>query len=304
MTEQNAAPTSAARVLVPSGIGFGIVGVALVAVDRNASFGLALAVLGGVLILCGALSHRLKHVKLPGGGEADFYPPAVGDTALAVFSKPSVIPKPGINTALHSRSVEFSDAEIVGALNASVAERALESLLSRPETGPLEGCELRLYTYDDSADDGKGWLTAIVEPADGRSDSREWPPGMGATGAAWEREEFVVAVGEQCWNSTYGVPLERSRDYRHLKSVAACPVFNASWDVLGVVSAECATSEEQLTTDEAKDEMLSISLEVGRVLVDLLKWFDDGDDVEDDGDEGDEVEERDEGDQSDQGDDG
>jgi hypothetical protein len=282
------------------------VGIVLIVTDRNPGVGTTLVIVGIVAVVVGLCLDRVKDFRLPGGGGVTLYEQRDISLELSaselelkvadvqVEATPQIVDAPLLETgtAVHPPAIgvspaviaarieqelddESSDEELVGAFNHMVANVALAGILATATEGPLRECDLRLYLYDPDADDGRGWLNAIYEPEKVIPDSRGWPPGKGATGTAWATGEYVVATGEQCWNSTFGVPADRSDAYKHLKAVAACPIFNASWTMLGVVSAESTIDDHGLTTEEAETELLACALQAGRVLVELLKWFND-----------------------------
>jgi hypothetical protein len=161
------------------------------------------------------------------------------------------------------------DDELVGAARVLAADAAVTSLLSAH--GPLADCEWHLYLYDSDADR----LLPIFEPEDPDS-SEGWMIGQGATGMAYLRREFVLVQGAEASDSTYGLSPEQQARYADLYAVAAMPIQNNAGDVIAVVSAATRNASTELTTEAGFQDLVARALGIGRVLIDLLRWFDDG----------------------------
>ena len=162
--------------------------------------------------------------------------------------------------------------EIVVASRNALAGEALVRVLRPPEDSVLHGDDLRLYLYDADLDR----LSPVMLPDEKDEEVQEWAIGQGATGTAFEREEFVLAEGDAVWDRTHGLNEQQSERFRHLTAVASMPVFNASDEIIGVLTA--STSKPlggALVTEDGYIDLLSRSLAISRVLVDLLGWFPD-----------------------------
>jgi len=61
-----------------------------------------------------------------------------------------------------------------------------------------------------------------------------------------------------------------------LRVVASTPVINAAGNVVAVLSASSEDVRSGLATDEGKEAHLALAGAMGRVLIDLLRWADDG----------------------------
>ncbi len=146
-----------------------------------------------------------------------------------------------------------------------LAAVALEHLLS-PEEGPLAGATLHLYLYD--AEDDRLRALGVSGPPG----MEGWRPGTGATGVAWERGEYVLATGDAVSDATYGLTPDQQDRARDLAVVAAMPVFNASGDVIAVVTASSGDPASPVATDEGFDALVAIAQFVSRILVDVLRW--------------------------------
>lgn len=72
--------------------------------------------------------------------------------------------------------------------------------------------------------------------------------------------------------------MEQQEAFRDLTAVASLPVANAAGMVIGVLTASTTAPHgpASLSSKDAYYDMLSRALSLARVLVDLLKWFDDG----------------------------
>lgn len=160
-------------------------------------------------------------------------------------------------------------SDVLGALNYLAGNVALRAIVERAQAdGPLQGSDLRLYLYDEAV----GRLVPTVATVEAVT---QWPPGVGAAGVAYSSGEFVVARGDAVRDATYGVTEELAARYDHLASVAAMPVFNAGEDVIGVVTASTTDPTLDLSETEPYDALNLVALLASRVLVDLLRWFDD-----------------------------
>lgn len=106
--------------------------------------------------------------------------------------------------------------------------------------------------------------------------TEEWVIGRGATGTAYARGDVVIVEGAAVWDTTYGLTEEQSVKFRHFTAVVSVPVMNESGDVIGVITAS-ATDPNQggLLTEDGYYDLVSRSMLVARVLVDLLGWFPD-----------------------------
>lgn len=161
-----------------------------------------------------------------------------------------------------------ADSMVIGGLNLAAGEIALRAIFEQATRSlPLLGCNLRLYLFD--SDEG------VLVPAMSDGVDSRWPPGVGATGTAFETRRYVLAVGAEAWDDTFGLDPDQQDRYRSLEAVAAMPVFNAGGDVIAVVTAHTADPNTQLPNDDGEVAMVEVALLVSRVLVELLKWFDD-----------------------------
>lgn len=162
--------------------------------------------------------------------------------------------------------------EVVVASRNALAGEALVRVLRPPEDSVLHGDDVRLYLYDAEL----GRLRPVMLPDEKDEDVEEWAIGQGATGTAFEREEFVLAEGDAVWDRTHGLKEEQSERFRHLTAVASMPVFNASDEIIAVLTASTAKPRGgALVTEDGYIDLLSRALAVARVLIDLLGWFPD-----------------------------
>lgn len=160
--------------------------------------------------------------------------------------------------------------ELIGAGRLNAASAAIEGIVNTTYTLELSDCEWHLYLYDSDRD----WLLPVFEPADD-PESEGWQVGKGATGTAWARREFVVVAGAEASDGTYGLSAEQQERYRSLHAVAAIPVQSWSGAVIAVLSASTADHNTNLVRPEAFDELAVKAVQISRILIDLLKWFDD-----------------------------
>ena len=153
-----------------------------------------------------------------------------------------------------------------------IADRAIVRLLT-PTDGPLAGCRMHLYVYDDAA----RLLLPVFEPEERRGTTQGWRTGSGAVGHAFEQGEYVLAVGNATSDSTFQLNDEEQKRYEYLTAAVATPVFNAADECIAVLSASTGVADHPMTTKDGEAAMVALAAGMARILVDLLKWFDDGD---------------------------
>ncbi len=158
---------------------------------------------------------------------------------------------------------------ILGALRFLTAQTALDAILN-PRTGPLAGYVFHLYLLDAEQE----VLVSAFEPA-GAVRPEDWPVGTGATGHAWQLGQYILATDDAAWDQTYGLTLAQQERYRDRTAVAAMPVTNWGLEVIGVITASSREPDSALVTPDGFDQHLLIARQVGRILIDLLKWFPD-----------------------------
>jgi hypothetical protein len=224
---------------------------------KGREFASTALVTGSVLVLVGALHHKIVRAKLPGGAEVELKQEARHVTSrIAVQSEPLAPETIGPD--------EEDDAT-----RWVLATRLFDDLLIEP-TDALAGCAMQLYLYDEEWD----LLLPILTPGH-RGPSPGFAPGQGATGMAWDTGEYVVAEGRAVADDTFHLSPEQQERYRDLAVVAAMPVTNAAGRVIAVLSAASRDPKSGLLTDAGFEGHVFLAGAVARILVDLLKWFDD-----------------------------
>jgi len=147
-------------------------------------------------------------------------------------------------------------------------DRAIRALLT-PGDGPLAGCEMHLYMYDDVA----RLLLPVFEPDDLGSEG--WRPGVGCVGTAYQDQQLIIALGDSASDDTFHLNDRQRERYRQLTGVAAVPVTNSEDEVIAILAASSTATDHQIGTPSAEDELLTLAQAVARILIDLLKWFPD-----------------------------
>ena len=222
--------------------------------DGNDVFAVGLLVFGSGLVVLGVVLPRLLNAEVgPATGfKLTLAEERVVSTGLA---QSDAVEKVGTN-------------QVVAATRVILASETLARLLT-PESGPLAGASFHLYLFDEQRE--------LLLPAfEGRpSPSRGWKVGTGAVGEAWASAEYVLVRGPEVSDDTYGLTPAQQRRARDLAVVAAMPVTNASDEVIAVLAGSSVDPDSPLGTSEAFDAQLLVAQEVGRVLVDLLRWFPD-----------------------------
>lgn len=209
---------------------------------------------------------RSFELQLPGGG--NFKAETRSEDEVAASAVTAEEPSPERESA----AVVVDEAERQRAdARHLVASAAVDTLL-HPHEGPLADCQFRLFRYMED----RGRLLPVLEPERDPHRSKGWAPGQGATGLAWTRADYVLVKGEACYDETHGLTAAQRERYKNLAIVAAAPVLNAAGDVVAVLSASTENPESALDTEEGQEAHLALAAAMGRVVVDLLRWADDG----------------------------
>jgi hypothetical protein len=220
----------------------------------------AVFALATLLVVLGALHHRgLRGGAGPQGVNVEVPPdPAAATTArLAELERP---PPEGL-----------ADDEADDGTRLYLADEILKAEVLQPRQPNLDDCRGQVWLYDPDLKS----LVGILEPGhDGKMSPFE--PGQGAVGRAWKEGRYIVAAGEDVTNDkAFNLSAAQRERYRDLTAAAAMPVTNAAGRQMAVLSMSSTNPETRLTTDEGIDAMAFLSEVVARVLIDLLKWFDD-----------------------------
>ena len=169
----------------------------------------------------------------------------------------------------------FEEDDMVVAARTALAGEAIAALLDPVKDSPLSGMLLRLFLFDGD----ENLLVPVRRAGDPPPDeSEQFRPGCGATGTAFARAEYIYVDGPAVADATYGLTPAQQEHFRNLTAVASIPITNAAGTVLGVLSASTDTAggPGKLSSEEAYFDLLGRAMLLSRVLVDLLKWFDDG----------------------------
>jgi hypothetical protein len=241
-------------------LGFGATAiiVALFSKPRPSNFPNTLLYVGGVLIGLSVFESRIRRGKFgPVEIEVDQPESEAGEAREVAQEFDS-----GGPFSVNEGSVETVSRYFAG-------QRALEALLAVR----LEACgEARYMVFLPDEDTGR--LLPIFTK-DEEFDPGGWEIGKGATGAAYLRGEYVVALGEATHDETYGLTRAQGARYQGVTGVSAMPLSNASGRSIGVLTATTSEVSPVMATDGARDAMLTLGLQITRVLVDLLKWYSD-----------------------------
>lgn len=165
------------------------------------------------------------------------------------------------------------DEVVIGARTALAGE-AIATLLAPEPDSILHGSILRMYLLDED----EQLLVPMIRSGDPEPhDVERFRLGCGATGTSFARGEFVYVDGDAISDATYGLTQDQQRYFARLSAVASLPVANAVGTVIGALTASTDAEDgpEKLSTEDAYYDLLVRSLALARVLVDVLKWFDD-----------------------------
>lgn len=238
--------------------------VAAVVIRNDPFVAVALVGTGSALVALGA---SLPDVEEVSGGKKGFTLKRRVPTAqLAAGADPEEEEEE--HPALAAPAEPFETDPEVTSARVALAGGSLRSLLN-PSRGPLAGATLHLYLYD--AGDNRLRALGVAGPPG----EEGWEPGKGATGAAYELGEYVLATGEAVRDSTYGLTPDQQQRAADLAAVAAMPVFNAAGEVIAVLTASSTGPDISLDAPEAFDEMVAKANIIARVLIDVLEWYPD-----------------------------
>lgn len=228
-----------------------------------------IVLLGGLFATVVALLipwFRTFEFELPGGG--NFRAETRSEDEVAASAVAAEEPSPEREAAavvVDEEERQRADARHL------VASAAVDALL-HPSEGPLVDCQFRLFRYIED----RGRLLPVLEPERNPQRSEGWAPGQGATGLAWVRADYVRVEGAACSDETYGLTAAQRERYKNLAVVAAAPVLNAAGEIIAVLSASTENADSALATQEGQEAHLALAAAMARVVVDLLRWADDG----------------------------
>ena len=146
--------------------------------------------------------------------------------------------------------------------------KAIKLVLTNPPQ-ELRAYEFRLYLYDEDADQ-------LVSSFDAHLPIRSapWFPGIGATGRAYELNEYQCARDEQVWDATFGLTPEQQEYHRRAgtKVVAAMPLRNFRKECIGVLTGSSKTDETMyLLGVQGVDQHIELASIVQRLVIDVLR---------------------------------
>lgn len=135
--------------------------------------------------------------------------------------------------------------EAIDALTADQAElarrlrvlgtREILAALLRPGSRDIpDHYSFTLYLYDGEDDRLAAYYPAHRTPG---PDPRDFKPGKGATGTAWDYEEVVVVTGTAVANDEYGLTPEQQTIFSPYHSVASAVVWETPSQKIGVLTA-------------------------------------------------------------------
>lgn len=145
------------------------------------------------------------------------------------------------------------------------AARRLLGALLKCGTGLPDHYLFRVFVYDEDEDA----LVISYDPEGWKKSSTTWSPGRGATGAAWERKQYVLAEGEKVADETFRLTPEEQARYRDLKVVAAMPVYDERGNVIAILTGSSKVDDGVLSSPEGVRRHEEVAAIVGRVLTDL-----------------------------------
>ena len=213
--------------------------------------------LGTLLVILGALHHR--GLTAGGGGVTASVPPEPsGDVTKRLASREKL-----------PTADELGDDETDEATSYWLGEDILERYVLAPDD-PIADCRGQVWQYDSES----GVLYGMLQP--GHPGVVTFVPGEGAVGLCWERQEYVIAEGDDVVSADFGLDATKAARYADVTAVAAVPITSASGRMIGVLSMSSRDPATRLASDDALQHMIFLAEIAARVLVDLFKWFNDG----------------------------
>lgn len=169
-----------------------------------------------------------------------------------------------------SHPLALADPEEVVDVHRVALANDIVSFLTLPAHGPLLGCAFQLYLFDVD----EQMLLPVLEPGHA-GPSPGFRVDEGVAGKAWETGEFAIATGAATHDESFSLAADKQTRYSDLAVVAAVPVTNASASAIAVLSASSPDPVSGLATQEGFEALVALAERIARVLIDLLKWFDD-----------------------------
>lgn len=97
-------------------------------------------------------------------------------------------------------------------------------------------------------------------------DVRDFSPGCGATGTAWDTDEVVVVTGTAVANGEYGLSDEQQALWAEYQSVAAAVVWEEDSSKVGVLTAISKSNDGYFDRSGGRDSLQVLAEVVGVAL--------------------------------------
>lgn len=256
--------------LVGGLVGMGLVIAALAFKEARGPAILALMLAAGLLFI--GVGVFLPHVREVNAGP---FKAALGNNAVMAPGAVHDAAKLQSERELQETSLD-DEREVLSAARLSAAESAFKQLLATRTSGPLAGCEFRLFLWDD---DACRLLPSFSPSIDDQRPSTErgWLVGQGATGQAFARGAYVYVDGRGVTSDDYDLTERQKARSAGLATVASHPVKTASGRTIAVVSVSATEPSNGIDSDQGQAEHILVAESAARVLIDLLGWSTDTD---------------------------
>lgn len=241
-----------------------IAGVVFIGKRENGVLCGQVLLLGTIILTVGAMAPYIEslRISLRDGGEVKMRS-ATDLTSEIAEQGPGVV---GTELEREGGTQEETQLESDAMARWTVAEAALLTL-TNPRVGELAGSRVHVYLFDEATQ----LLVPNLETQDQRTES--WEPGVGVTGMAYSRREFVLAVGDELTADRFGLNADQLERYSTLTAVASTPIILRSGNVVGVISTSTSDQDSGIATDGGRDELLAVAAAIALILEEILDWY-------------------------------
>lgn len=98
---------------------------------------------------------------------------------------------------------------------------------------------------------------------------KSFPPWVGATGQAWEREQLIVRKGKEVSDGTHGLTEEQQAYFADRGTVVSIPIWSDLDEKIGVLSA-IRDDEHNYFDDQARrSDLAAVASSIGALIVSL-----------------------------------
>lgn len=162
------------------------------------------------------------------------------------------------------RDVTADRAALLRYLRLTGLRDLLEALLRPGTRGIPEHYDFTLYRYVERYDELVAYWPTLTPKQD--PDPRNFKPGRGATGTAWEEQQIVVVRGDDVSNEAYELTPIQQQFYEGYRSVASAVIWEENTRPIGVVTALSREDDRYFEGAAARDSLRLLAEALGVTL--------------------------------------